>query len=76
MTNEKIKSFRNDNYSKPPEKNYPTNETVVNHADDVWSLDILDLKDFGPENYRNYRYILVIIDIFSKFRWTVPLKKK
>ena len=40
------------------------------------SLDILDLKDYGPENNRGYRYILVIIDSFSKHGWTTPLKNK
>ena len=40
------------------------------------SLDILDLKDYGPENNRGYRYVLVIVDNFSKFGWTVALKNK
>ena len=39
-------------------------------------MDILDLKDYGPENNRGYRYILFIIDDFSKFGWTIPLKNK
>ena len=34
------------------------------------------LKNYGPENNRNYRHVLVIIDNFSKFGWTVPLKNK
>ena len=34
------------------------------------------MKDYGPENNRGYRYDLVIIDNFSKFGWTVPLKNK
>ena len=37
---------------------------------------MLDLKDYGPENNRGYRYVLVIIDNFSKFGWTIPLKNK
>ena len=32
------------------------------------------LKDYGPENHKNYRYVLVNIDNFSKFVWTIPLK--
>ena len=40
------------------------------------SLDILDLKDYGPENNRGYRYVLVVIDNFSNFGWTIPLKNK
>ena len=55
---------------------YSTNKTDVYHIDIVWSLDIFHLKDYGPENNRNHRYVLVITDNFSKFRWTVPLKNK
>ena len=57
-------------------KNYVTNKTDVYHIDDIWSLDLLDLKDYVHENNRGYRYVLVIIDNFSKFGWTVPLRNK
>ena len=76
MTQKNIKSFINEIYSKPPKKNYATNKTDVYHIDDTWSLDILDLKDYGPENNRRYRYVLVTIDLFSKFGWKIPLKNK
>ena len=76
MTQKNIKIFINEIYSKPPKKYYPTNKTNVYHIDDIWSLDILDLKDYGPENNRGFRYVLVMIDNFSKFGWTIPLKNK
>ena len=76
MTQKNIKIFINEIYSKGPKKYYPTNKTNVYHIDDIWSLDILDLKDYGPENNKGYRYILVVIDNFSKFGWTIPLKNK
>ena len=76
MTQKNIKIFINEIYSKPPKKNYITNKTDVYHIDDIWSLDILDLKDYGPENNRGYRYVLVTIDNFSKFGWTIPMKNK
>ena len=76
MTQKNIKIFINEIYSKPPRKNYVTNKTDVYHIDDIWSLDILDLKDYGPENNRGYRYVLITIDNFSKFGWTSPLKNK
>ena len=76
MSQRTVKIFVNEIYSKPPKKNYPTNKTDVYHIDDIWSLDILDLKDYGPENNRDYRYVLVVKDNFSKFGWTVLLKNK
>ena len=76
MTQKNNKIFIKEIYSKPPKKYYPTNKTDVYHIDDTWSLDTLDLKDYGPKNNRGYRHVLVIIDTFSKFGWTVPLKNK
>ena len=76
MSQKNIKIFINEIYSKPPRKNYATNKTDVYHIDDIWSLDILDLKDYGQESNRGYRYVLVVIDNFSKYGWTSPLKNK
>ena len=76
MTQKNIKIFINELYSKPPKKNYNTNKTDAYYIDDTWSLDILDLKEYGPKNNRGYRYVLVIIDSFSKFGWTIPLKSR
>ena len=76
MTQKSIKVFIDEIYSKPPKKNYLTNETDVYHIDDIWKLDILDLKNNGPENNRSYRYVLVAIDNFSKFGFKKPYKIK
>ena len=54
MTQKTIKIIINEIYSKPPKNNYATNKTVVYHIDDIWSSDTLDLKDYGPENNREY----------------------
>ena len=76
MTQKNIKIFVNEIYSKPPKRNYITNKTNVYYIDDIWSLDILDLKGYGPKNNRGYRYVLVIIDNFSKYGWKIALKNK
>ena len=76
MTQKSIKIFINEIHSKPSKRNYVTNKTDGYHNDDIWSLDLLDLKDYGPGNKRRYRYVLVIIDIVSKIGWTLLLKNK
>ena len=76
MTQKNFKININETYSKPPKKYYNTNKTNVYYIDDTWSLDILDLKDYGPKNNRGYRYVLVTIDNFSKYGCRVPLKNK
>ena len=42
MTQKTIDVFINENYSKPPEKNYSANKTDVYHIDNIWSLEILN----------------------------------
>ena len=76
MTQETSKLFIDENFSKATKTIYVTNKTDVYHIDDIWSPDILDLKDYGPETDRGYRYVLVVIDNFSKFASTVLLKIK
>ena len=71
-----IDTFINEIYFRPPKKNYSTNKTIVKHIDDTWSMDLLDMVDYGVKNNKGYRYILVVIDNFSKFGWVVPLKNK
>ena len=34
-------------------RNYATNKTDVYHIDEIWNLDELDLRDYGPESNRN-----------------------
>ena len=76
MKKELTKLFIDEIYSKPPNKNYPTNKTIIKSIDDTWSSDLLDMNDYGPKNNSGFRYILVVIDNFSKFGWTIPLKNK
>ena len=76
MTQKSIKIFMNEVFSKGPEKIYATNKTDIYHFEDIWFLHIINLKDYGPENNTGYRYVLVVIDIFTKFGWTTPLKNK
>ena len=73
---ENNQNFYKRNLFQTSQKKLSPDKTDVLFIDNIWSLDILDLKDYGPENNRGYRYVLVIIDNFSKFGWTVPLKNK
>ena len=65
MTQKTIKIYIDEIYSKPPKKKYSTNKTDVYYIDDIWNLDELDLKDYGPQNNRDYRSVFVLIDDFS-----------
>ena len=71
-----IKIFIDEVYSKAPKKNYPTNKIIYSHIDDIWSIDLADMIDYKISNNKNYRYIFIIIDNFSKYLWAIPLKNK
>ena len=73
---DKVEIFIDETYTKSPRKNYETNKTMIKSIDDTWSSDLLDMKDYGSKNNRSYRYILVVIDNFSKYGWTIHLKSK
>ena len=70
------KIFIDEIYSKPPRKNYPTNKVVYKHIDEIWSIDLADMVDYKTSNNKGYRYILIIIDNFSKYLWAIPLQNK
>ena len=56
-------------------KMFPRNPYTVTNIDDVWEMDLADLSTVSKYN-ENYKYILYVIDIFSRYDWSVPLKDK
>lgn len=48
---------------------------IPSNIDDVWSIDLADMQNISSFNYKN-RYILAIIDNFSRYAWCVPIKNK
>ena len=47
----------------------------MNSIDEIWAVDSIDMKAFSKDN-NGIKYLLTVIDIFSKFVWIVPLKRK
>ena len=56
-------------------KNFPKRYVFVRNVDDIFGADLVDMKALSKEN-DDYKYILMVIDIFSKFGWALPLKVK
>jgi len=63
------------NLHKPVRKRFPRNPYTVTNIDDVWEIDIADLSSLSKYNDK-YKYLLNVIDIFSRYAWSVPLKDK
>ena len=70
------KIFIDEIYSKPSRRKYPTNKIPYNYIDEIWSIDLDDMIDYKISNNKRYRYIIIIIDNFSKYLWAIPLKDK
>ena len=60
---------------KPKRKNYPRRRIIINHIDEIFAADLVEMQKFAKLN-RGYRYLLTCIDIFSKYSWVIPLKDK
>ena len=71
-----IKTFIDEMYSSPPEKNFPTNKIIYNHIDEIWSIDLADFSDKKTSINKGYRYIFFLIDDFCNYLWAIPFKIK
>lgn len=60
---------------KPKRKKYKRNEYDVNNIGDLWQADLIDVQNIAKLN-NDYKYILAVIDVFSKYGWCEPLKQK
>ena len=45
------------------------------YKDETWSADLIDKSSLSKYN-NNYKFILTVIDIFTKYAWAIPLKIK
>ena len=45
------------------------------YKDKTWSADLIDKSSLSKYN-NNYKFILIVIDIFRKYAWAIPLKNK
>ena len=60
---------------KPKRKNFTRRKIIVNHIDEIFAADLVEMQKFAKLN-KGYRYLLTCIDIFSKYSWVIPLKDK
>ena len=56
-------------------KNFTRRKIIVNHIDEIFAADLVEMQKFAKLN-KGYRYLLTFIDIFSKYSWVISLKDK
>ena len=64
-----------DELHKPIRHHFTKRYVFVRNMDDIFGADLVDMKSLSKEN-DGYKYILMVIDIFSKYGWAVPFKFK
>ena len=60
---------------KPITRKCQRRRVNVNGIDEMWAADLIDMQAFSKDN-NAIKYLLTITDIFSKFVWIIPLKRK
>ena len=60
---------------KPIRRKFLRRKTVVAGIDHQWQADLADMSKMSKSNDK-FRYLLCIIDVFSKFAWVVPIADK
>ena len=60
---------------KPVTTKFQRRRVNVKAVDEIWAADLIDMQSFSKEN-NGIKYFITVIDIFSKFVWIIPLKRK
>lgn len=54
---------------------FKRNHYNITNIDDLWEMDLIDLQKYSRNN-KGYKFILAVIDCFSKYAWCIPIKRK
>ena len=60
---------------KPIIKKFEKRKVYAAFKDNIWGADLADMQLLSKYN-KGIRFLLCVIDIFSKYAWVVPLKDK
>ena len=60
---------------RPKRNRFSRRSVYVKNVDEIWTADLMDVHRFARVN-RGYKYILVVLDVFSRFAWARHLKTK
>ena len=64
-----------DELHKPITRNFQKRSVVSNRIDDIWAADLVEMQKFSKWN-KGIKYLLMVIDVFSKYGWIRGLKDK
>ena len=64
-----------DELHAPVRRKFKRRRVISYGVDDVWSCDLVEMQEWKKQN-KGYRYMLNVIDVHSKYAWSIPLKDK
>ena len=56
-------------------KKFDKRKVSSQFKDDIWGVDLADMQSLSRKN-RGIKYLLCIIDLYSKYAFVIPLKDK
>ena len=56
-------------------RRFDKHTVFAKQVDDIWAADLVDMSSFSRSN-KGYKYLLTVINVFSKYDWIIPLKTK
>ena len=60
---------------RPIIRTFKKRKVYSTFKDNIWGADLADMQLISKFN-KGFRFLLCVIDIFSKYSWVVPLKNK
>ena len=60
---------------KPITRNFRKRRGIPKGIDKIWAADLVEIQKFRKWN-KGITYLLMVIDVFSKYGWIKPLKDK
>lgn len=73
--NKSIKEEVVDELHKPARKHFKRRRVIIKGLNDLLQADLVEMIPYAKIN-KGYRYILVVINAFSKYVWAYPVKRK
>ena len=59
----------------PAKRKFPTRPVEVKGKHDLYEADLVEMIPYSRSN-KGYKYILTVINCFTKFAYAIPIKNK
>ena len=60
---------------KPVTKKFKRRKVYARFKDNIWAADLSEVESLSSKN-KNVKYLLYVIDVFTKYAWIKTLKEK